>query len=599
MRTSEERIKRCFEKIASMTPRPETAVRDLERARQTAREQASLRPMPRGSIRSVLLRSRVVRIAAVLCIGLLALVALRDRGIEIDGSQAAMARVLEAMNRMPVMHETRESWYGGPETHQMETWYDFSSRTAMARCATDGALVKINSLNYDTMEELVYTPQTGTVRIVYHCEYSPDAYPESPGRVVQSILDLHTSRGVRIVREKSKHGGLDADLYRFVMDQNGRSHREQATLVVDPRTDLPMAMTWKMWSRTGHVTFSYATTFDFPPAGPKDIYEIGAPRSAEVILDVASKERYEKKLDLERTIPQLEEEYERSLAKDYQLSDEQALVLVPPVLAKPRLDLQQARDAVQNLVVEQIQERAAPVSRAPKAQGGGPDPSEDSEPRADYVSFTWDNGLDTKDGQWKFRGSVSLREAAERIAGLSRFEYEVAENLKDVNIPGDWVLRKGSPRELRIAALERIVQESTSRPIVFRELLVEREVIVARGTFRFQPLSGTYDDSWIHVYADQLEPEERSGGGSGSLERFIRSLGEVNFNRQVFDETQGDRDIEVNYGWHQSGYVRLIADEKEKAEKLQMVLDNVSRQTGLTFRIERRMVPTWVVTEDR
>lgn len=599
MGISEERIKRCLEKIASMTPRPETLARDLERARQTAREQASLRPMRRGSIRSVLLRSRIVRIAAVLCIGLLALVALRDRGIEIDGSQAALARVLEAMNRMPVMHETRESSYGGPETHQMETWYDFSSRTAMARCATDSTLVKISSLNYDTMEELVYTPQTGTVRIVYRCDVSPDGYPESPGRVVQNILDLHTSRGVRIVREKSKHGGIDADLYRFMMDQNGRSHREQATLVVDPRTDLPMAMTWKMWSRNGHVTFSYATTFDFPAMGPRDIYEIGAPRSAEVVLDVASKERYERKLALERLIPQLEEEYERSLAKDYQLSDEQVLALVPPALAKPRLDLQQARDEVQTLVVEQIQERAAPVPRADEAQGGGRDLPEDSQPRADYVSFTWDNGLDTKDGRWRFRGSVSLREAAERMAGLSRFEYEIAENLKDVNIPGDWVLRKGSPRELRIAALERTVQESTGRPIVFRKLLVEREVIVARGTFRFQPLSGTYDDSWIHVYADQLEPDERSGGGSGSLERFIRYLGEINFNRQVLDETQGDGDVEVSYGWHQSGYIRLIADEKEKAEKLQMVLDNVSRQTGLTFSIERRTVPIWMIVEDR
>jgi hypothetical protein len=216
----------------------------------------------------------------------------------------------------------------------------------------------------------------------------------------------------------------------------------------------------------------------------------------------------------------------------------------------------------------------------------------------DYLCFRWNDGIDMKAGRPMFRGSTSLQAAAERIVGLSKFEYEIAENLKDVNVPGDWVLRKGSPREERIAAMERIVQTATGRPIVFRKRDVEREVIVARGTFRFQPLSGTYDDSWIHVYADQLDPDERSGGGGGSLEKFVRYLGEINFNRQVLNETQGDREIEVRYGWHKSGYIRSITDEQEKAEKLQMVLDNVSRQTGLTFSLERRVVLTWFITEE-
>ena len=103
---------------------------------------------------------------------------------------------------------------------------------------------------------------------------------------------------------------------------------------------------------------------------------------------------------------------------------------------------------------------------------------------------------------------------------------------------------------------------------------------------------------WIHVYADQLDPDTRGGGGNGSLAKFVRYLGQVAFNQQVVDETEGDRDVEINYGWHMSGYVRKITDEKERAQKLRLVLDNVSRQTGLTFTVERRWITVWRIIED-
>jgi hypothetical protein len=35
----------------------------------------------------------------------------------------------------------------------------------------------------------------------------------------------------------------------------------------------------------------------------------------------------------------------------------------------------------------------------------------------------------------------------------------------------------------------------------------------------------------------------------------------------------------------------------EKAEKLQLLLDNISRQTNLQFTVERRGVEKWFVTE--
>ncbi len=601
MKTDDERIIHYWEAIRRFRPKPETTARDLERARQVVLRQASIRHSKGSTVLSRLIRSKVLRVAAVLCVGAVMLVALLDKGMELDGSKAALARVVEAMNRMPVLHEVYQTTYGRPEVHQTETWYNFNSRTVLAKYFTDGRCVKIKSLNYDTMEEVVYEPNAGVVKIIYHCDIAPDGYPDSPAHVVQRYVSLYGSRGAQIDRERSTHNGIEVDVYRFNIEANEHRHKEQATIVVDRRTSLPLAKTCKSWGPNGEATFDQTMTFDFPAAGPQDIYAIGAPRTAQVILDVASKQRYEKKQSLERMIPKLKERFERSLDSVYRLADGQVLALIPPALVQPRLEWEQAEDEVRRLAQEQERERIARSrpgqGRGAKAGNGrGLADSDQALPR--FQCFTWDDGIDMQKGRPVFVGPASIKGALGGIVRLSVFEYEIPAELADVNIPGDWIVRKNSSWEERLAAFEAIVQDYTGRAIRLRPHQVQREVIVARGRFHFQPLSGTYNDSWIHVYADRLDPDERSGGGGGSLEKFVRCLGEVAFDQQVIDETKSDPDVEVHYGWHMSGYIRTITDENERAVKLQMALDNVSRQTGFSFSIEQREVIVWRVVEE-
>jgi hypothetical protein len=541
--------------------------------------------------------SRLLRVAAILCMGITVLVMLRDRHVEIDGAKAAVARMVQAMDRMPVMHEVYRTSYGGPETHESETWYDFGSRTVLAKYATDGQCVKISSLNYATRENVVYEPGAGVVRIVYRCDILGDGYVGSPRKVVQECLDLYGRRGAKITRERSQYEGADVDVYTFETEKNEHRLRERATLVVDRKTDLPLARTWKMWTPQGDVAFDQTGTFEFPALGPKDIYEIGAPRSAEVVLDVASKERYEKKLRLEQRIPQLEQEYRRVREQAYRPAPGQAVVRVPPSLARARLELEETKEEIRRLVDEQIAERT-PGAR----EARGPALAEAGQHLPAYTTFLYRETSDRAkryQGRGLLLGGITLKQALEGVIDLSVFDYNLPPEIADVNIPGDWVIRKDSSPEQRLAAFEKILREYTGRAITFPETWVEREVIVARGTFHFHPLTGTYNDTWIHVYADELDPDERSGGGGGSLAKFIRYLGEVNFNQQVLDETEGDGDVEVSYGWHKSGYIRLITDENERRLKLPMVLENVARQTGLTFNIERRAVRVWTVAENR
>ncbi len=600
MKIDDEKVIQYLEAIRRWSPKPETVARDLERARQAVLQQASLCPAKKPGVLNRLIKSRAARIAAVLCVGTLIALLLLDRRIEIDGAKAALAQVMQALEEAPIMHKVLNTSNRGAEPYVTEEWYDFRSRTVVDRYSTDGHGTKINSLNYNTKEHMAYDPDANVVTISYYIDVASDAYPDSAAGIVTEYLKNYKFWGAQIERERSQYEGVEVDVYHLRIAPTQKHEKQYAALIVNPQTSLPVAISRQIWTSEGTVKFDQGITFDFPLAGPKDVYDLGVPRSAQVVVEAASKERHEKKIALDRKIPPLKERFERSLDSVYRLTDGQVLTLIPPALVQPRLDWEQAEDEVRRLVDEQVRER---IARSRPGQGRGPEAqkgrglSNSDQALTHFQCFTWNGGIDLREPRPVFRGPVTIKEAFERIVGLSAFEYEILQDPTEVNIPGDWVVHKGSSKKQRLAAFEKIVREHTSRPLVFQETQVEREVVVARGTFHFQPLSGTYNPAWIHVYADRLDPDTRGGGGSGSLAEFISHLGEVNLDQQVIDETQGDRDVKVNYGWHMSGYIHRITDEKERAAKLRMVLDNVSRQTGLTFSIERRTVSVWLVTE--
>ena len=213
-----------------------------------------------------------------------------------------------------------------------------------------------------------------------------------------------------------------------------------------------------------------------------------------------------------------------------------------------------------------------------------------------YRLFYFDEEITSNYGPI-FRGGVSLEEAFERIIGLSKFEYEISDELRGLKIQGDWIVRTGTSKRELLNALEKIVQDHSKRQILFVEQHTERNVIIARGTFRFNPMPETYDNSAVHVFSDKIDPDERGGGGSGSLDKFLRNLGDILLDEQIINETKDSEDIKVRYRWHYSGYLRKIKDDAEKSRKMKILLDILSYQTGLEFKQERRNVSKWIITE--
>lgn len=217
-----------------------------------------------------------------------------------------------------------------------------------------------------------------------------------------------------------------------------------------------------------------------------------------------------------------------------------------------------------------------------------------------YTMFFWDEKLITSGRRPIFKEGVSLKDVFERIIGLSKFDYNIADDVLRIQIPGDWIVRKGSSKEQQLKDFEQVVREYTDRRIRFQKHRIERDAIVARGKFHFKPLSGTYDDTRIHVFSDKLDPDERGGGSSASLlDRFLtQRLAVTQLNQQVINLTEWSDDVVHSFGTHMSAHLGRLPQGAEKDAKIGLLLKNLAQQTSLTFTRERRKIDVWYVVDD-
>ena len=216
-------------------------------------------------------------------------------------------------------------------------------------------------------------------------------------------------------------------------------------------------------------------------------------------------------------------------------------------------------------------------------------------PPARYV-FHWDGEL--KKWGLTFGSKINLSSVLKHVLQLDSFEFEGPSELLELPTLGDWIVRKDATPDQKLKALEQVLKHEFSRNIRFERRTVERKVIVATGHFQFNPLPGRESDKSVHMFSGK-EVDTNEGGGGGTADSVADFLDAVG-NRvglPVIDQTKSSEETSIPYRHHRSAYLTRIDDESEKAEKLKILLDNVARQTGLQFTIERQAVEVWFVTE--
>jgi len=217
----------------------------------------------------------------------------------------------------------------------------------------------------------------------------------------------------------------------------------------------------------------------------------------------------------------------------------------------------------------------------------------------DYFTFHWENNKLKKWGLGFTGGKRPLDSILRQNLSIEANKFDGPEELLQIEVPGDWIVRKPSTVEKRLRALEKILSEEIRRDILFEKREVELEVVVATGRFKFHPPSETYEHDSVHLYADELDPDEGAGGGTAdSVNDFFLRLGSL-VDMPVADHTESSKKIKVPYRHHRTSYLRRIKDKAEKASKLEMLLANLTKQTELQFRIEKRPVEVWFITEQK
>ncbi len=208
--------------------------------------------------------------------------------------------------------------------------------------------------------------------------------------------------------------------------------------------------------------------------------------------------------------------------------------------------------------------------------------------------FQFDNGLSVHNMTSRQRLPVDhvLRFAID----LKPFDYHGPADLLRQEVAGDWIVRKGMAKSVLMPELERTLKPLLGQPVQFRQREVEQDVIVARGLFAPPAESDAAKTKTVTFAVESKPTGQASLGTFQSVRELLDDLSDIVGRRAVSEVPELDR---LSWNWQNrlSAHLPDLRSDKPAARlKLQAVLDNLAKQTGLELSLERRKVSIWEVS---
>jgi hypothetical protein len=218
--------------------------------------------------------------------------------------------------------------------------------------------------------------------------------------------------------------------------------------------------------------------------------------------------------------------------------------------------------------------------------------------------FIWDDKhiIATGTGFTDTSLQPSIEDILHVMLRMPYYEFNLPDKF-DIKMPyGDWIIRADSTTEEQLRALEEIIQAETNRSIRFEKRPIgKRDTIIVRGRYSFKPLSEEYEDL-LCIYIDKENiPPLFTAIEKESLPELFSLIAE-GLNIPIEDRTEPAGLNNIRYVSEQDLLKPFREtwpkDRKEQLEKdVPILLDNLAKQTGLKFDIERRLAEVWFVTE--
>jgi beta-lactamase regulating signal transducer with metallopeptidase domain len=211
-------------------------------------------------------------------------------------------------------------------------------------------------------------------------------------------------------------------------------------------------------------------------------------------------------------------------------------------------------------------------------------------------SFLWNAEVQGRSATAGPLDNISLSYLLRIILRLPCYDYEILQDLPPLHFPtADWIIREGSSVEDQLKALEEIIQAETHRMIRFEKHTVERDTIVVTGRYDFTPLP---DKDLNRLYVIARETNQLVDREAASVAELLRDFG-PEIGVPLEDRTEPGQAARISYRSDYSLMKPLRGEPIDKDTDLPAMLDNLAKQTGLQFSVEKQPAEIWVVTEEK
>jgi len=226
------------------------------------------------SIWRIIMKNKITKLATAAVMIIAAMIIVHQSGGSVDLTTIAIADISAAMKKVPWMRMTNRG-FGGNIEGPIELLIGFHAKIA----ASKDAKGKITLLNFAEHKSYKYDSENRTVTIDYLYEDDFPAHLSSAFSLVESMQKMSEQQGTHIVTTEGKRNGEKVQLQDISMAGTGQAVR----LYIQPDSKLLLAAQVRVTDPNGNETVAGEITFDYPQAGPANIYDLGVARNAQVI----------------------------------------------------------------------------------------------------------------------------------------------------------------------------------------------------------------------------------------------------------------------------------------------------------------------------
>ncbi|OHB63854.1 MAG: hypothetical protein A2168_08845 [Planctomycetes bacterium RBG_13_50_24] len=247
-------------------------------AAMAKRNEQQLAAVHTGSgIRRIIMKSNWIKLAAasviIAAIGL-GMYALTG---SIDGTSITMAQVRQAMQDIDWMQIVNEGDKIDDGLVEVD-WYSFASKVhivlAKGRIVYDDFKTR-KQFHWPPSGEYIYESPIDQTREFAHGVTGPFEMIDKTFRIVQAEHDAN------VTKEVGNYQGQRVEVWKISHDVKSGGGRT-LTVYIDIESKLPIAATYEHTRPDGTLQPESNIEFKYPETGPADIYEAGAPRSAQI-----------------------------------------------------------------------------------------------------------------------------------------------------------------------------------------------------------------------------------------------------------------------------------------------------------------------------